>query len=117
MSSHLINLLTFGDIQNVQVAEVGTEHTLVEETSPGVYQLQVICSDMRAGDEVELKVYSKVLSGDTAVVELFGTYGYNSIVDSPLVTTIPITTDLYIKCTLKQTAGTSKQFPWALKKL
>lgn len=100
-----------------QTATLDTEHQLDEETAAGVYILKVNMTNMQVGDVVELKIYSKVLSSDTAVCELFGTFAYNAVKDSPIVTTTPVTTDTYIKCTLNQTDGTGRNFPWSLLKL
>jgi hypothetical protein len=98
-----------------QTATVTTEHTLATVTDAGVYELTVDVSallDAATPDEVELRVYAKVLSGGTerevSCDTLRGTQG------KPIYKSLAFISPHHFKATLKQTQGTSRDFDWAI---
>lgn len=95
-----------------QVATVGTEHTLDTETTSGVFQLRVDTKNMVNGDVVEIRMKTKVRTGGTSGQEEFATYA--NVQSDPIKKSIPVESDVELICTLKQTAGTSRTFPWKL---
>lgn len=95
-----------------QVATVGTEHTLDTETTSGVFQLRVDTKNMVLGDEVEIRMKTKVRTGGTSGQEHYAVYKHNQT--DPIKKSIPVESDVELICTLKQTAGTSRTFPWKL---
>lgn len=103
---------------NTQAATVGTEHTLFDTSAAGSYQLDVDCDAMVAGDVVEIRVYKMVRAGGTRRPYLFGSYRGLQPTDDKVQSTIPVSTPLSdsgaLRFTLKQTKGTSRNFPWTV---
>ena len=100
--------------ENDQVATVGTEHTLVED-SPAegkTYVLMVDKSEMVDGDTLELRVYTKIRVGDAYQVA-YGPKTYDNAQAEPNAYSVPVPCDVTYKATLKQTAGAAgRTFPW-----
>lgn len=103
------------DANGTQTATVTTEHSLSTRTAAGIYQLVVDLSNMVNGDEVELRVKHKVLSGSSAALEEYAIYVNAQDID--VVRSVPIPSVDYIEFTLKQTVGTGRNFDWAVLKL
>jgi hypothetical protein len=102
---------------STQNAVIGTEHTLAETggtTLPTArnYILRVGLSAMAAGDVVELRIYTKVLSDSTADAEYSVSYAHRQ--GTPNVVSVPVAAVHYIKVTLKQAAGTARAFDWSV---
>jgi hypothetical protein len=95
-----------------QTAVVGTEHQLAAPTTNKTRVLRVDCGNLANGDAVELYIKTKVLSGGTVRVQQVMTYA--NLMGSPIVESIPISSNQGATFTLKQTAGTARQFPWAV---
>ena len=99
-----------------QSATVTTEHTLDDISSAGVFTLHVDTVNMVAGDVVELRVYQMVLTGGTRRVAFVQRYEGAQPVDDLIKISVPIANELTdsgaIRFTLKQTHGTSRNFPW-----
>jgi hypothetical protein len=97
-----------------QAASVGVEQTLADLTSPFVvFQLLVDVSNMQAGDVTELRIYTKVLAGgglDSAIYQqLSGAPTGNG---DQVMMSLPVVSDQEIKFTLKQIAGSARNYPW-----
>ena len=90
----------------------GSEDTLTTQTSAGVYILVVDTTNLASGDSVTLKLYTKNQSGDSSVL------AYSSVFtgaqDEPQKVSPGLPIDTEIVCTLEQTAGTNRVFPWNL---
>lgn len=95
-----------------QTATVGTEHTLDTPATGGTYELAVDCSNLAAGEAVEIRAYRKVLSGGTAKVAWKGTVDYFGAQINPVVLMPPIPMPYGGKFTLKQLSGTGRNFDW-----
>lgn len=95
-----------------QTATVTTEHTLDTDTDGKTYVLVVDTSAMVLGDELELRLKTKVLSGGTSRLAYIASYAHIQAV--PQKYSVPVPADIEIVATLKQTAGTSRDFPWSL---
>jgi hypothetical protein len=96
-----------------QAATVTTEHTLTTLTTSAVMVFEVDRGAMVANDVLVLRVYGKTLTGGTErlwVEEVF--YGAPLTPGDAKVTSIPIISDIEIRCTLLQSHGTSRSFPW-----
>jgi len=97
-----------------QTAVIGTEHVLSDLTSPfAVFQLLVDVINMATGDITELRIYTKVLSTgglDSAI--------YQQLANAPtgsgdqVLISMPVVSDKEIKFTLKQIAGTGRNYDW-----
>lgn len=118
---------TFDLAHGTQTATINTEHTLDAETNPGVYVLVVNLKNMAAGDVLELRAYEKVLTGDSQLWLVdSGTYANiqgdaaavgSSAKGEVLARSIPIAAAFGVTFTLKQTAGTGRDFPWRVDQL
>jgi hypothetical protein len=95
-----------------QTAVISTEHVLATKTDNGTYVLAVDTGAMVNGDILELRVYTKVLTGGTARVVYYAAFSHAQ--GEPNKYSPPVPCDIECKVTLKQTAGTGRDFPWAL---
>jgi hypothetical protein len=98
-----------------QTATLDTEHTLDTETAAGVYVLVVDMNALAAGDVVILRIKTKYASGGTSRLAYSATYA--NAQSEPNKYSIPVPVDAEIICTLEQTDGTGRDFPWNLLKL
>ena len=95
-----------------QTATVTTEHTLATLTNVKTYVLVVDTSAMVAGDELELRVYTKTRSGNAS--QLAWIFSYAHAQEELNKYSLPVPANIEAKFTLKQTAGTSRNFIWAV---
>jgi hypothetical protein len=95
-----------------QAATVGTEHTLATDTSNKTVVLAVDLGNMAAGDTVELRIYTKILSTSTERVAYSAVFQHAQ--GMPNVYSVPVPANISVKATLKQTAGTGRSFDWSL---
>ena len=95
-----------------QTATISTEHSLATDTTGKTYVLVVDTNAMVNGDELELRIKTKVLTGGT--VRLAYIAGYAHIQSAPNKYSVPIPAKWSCEATLKQTAGTGRAFPWEL---
>jgi N-glycosylase/DNA lyase len=95
-----------------QTATISTEHTLATDTTNRTYVLKVDVAALALGDTVELRLYSKTLSGGTERLAYYAVYQHAQT--APAVYSVPIPEDISCKATLLQTTGTGRAFPWAL---
>jgi hypothetical protein len=103
-----------------QSATVGTEHFLASVNEAGVYTFHVDTVNLAAGDALELRIYQMVLTGGTSRVAYFVTYGGAQPADDLIKISVPISNELTdansLRFSLKQTVGTSRDFPWKVLK-
>ncbi len=103
-----------------QTATVTTEHSLQSVTAAGVFTLHVDTSGMLAGDVLELRVYQIVLGSGTKRVVFIGSWAGLQPTDDVMKVSLPLGNDLTdansIQFTLKQTFGTSRDYPWKVLK-
>ena len=103
-----------------QTATVTTEHTLLDVAVPGTFTLHVDCVNMVALDVLELRIYQIVLTGGTRRVAYFQRWSDVQPVDDIIKISVPISNELTdsgsLRFTLKQAAGTSRNFPWKVLK-
>lgn len=95
-----------------QTAVITTEHSLATSTTGKTYVLVVDTINMVAGDVLELRAKTKVLVGSTAHLAYLATYAHAQI--APNKYSVPVPANQSIEVTLKQTAGTGRNFEWAL---
>jgi hypothetical protein len=99
-----------------QSATVTTEHTLRDVATAGTYTLHVDLINMAAGDVLELRVYQMVLTGGTRRVAYYARYTDARPADDMIAISVPISNELTdagaLRFTLKQTHGTTRNFPW-----
>lgn len=103
-----------------QSATVTTEHTLLDVAVAGTFTLHVDTVNMVAGDGLELRISQIVLTGGTRRVAYFASYQGAQAVDDIIKISVPISNELTdsgsLRFTLKQTTGTSRNFPWKVLK-
>ena len=103
-----------------QTATVTTEHFLSSPNAAGTYQLYVDLVNMVAADVVELRVYKMVLTGGTQRVAYYARFDGAQPTDDLIAISVPISTELTdtnaLRFSLKQTQGTSRNFPWSVLK-
>jgi hypothetical protein len=106
--------------QNTQSATVTTEHTLLDVAVAGTFTLHVDKINMVAGDVLELRIYQIVLTGGTRRVAYFAAFSGPQAADDLISISVPISNELTdsgsLRFTLKQTFGTSRNFPWKVLK-
>lgn len=99
-----------------QAASIGTEHTLLDIATTGVYTWHVDMVNMAAGDIVELRVYQMVLTGGTRRVAYYVVLVDAQPADGLIYISDEIGNELTdsgaLRYTLKQTSGTGRNFPW-----
>jgi hypothetical protein len=107
-----------------QLAVINTEHTLNAGSfdDNGVYVLSVNTRNMVNGDVLELRAYTKVLTGDAnpslvyesayAHAQGDGAAPGSSAGGEIDKISIPIPSPYSVTFTLKQTAGTGRNFDW-----
>lgn len=84
-------------------------------TTAGHYQLHLNLSNLASGENLELRIYQKVLSGDSEI--LMETINFFGVV-TDLIKYSPVYVSLYsIRFTLKQTSGTGRTYKWNVVKL
>lgn len=92
-------------------AVIGTESTLVTDTTNATYYYEVDISNLANGDILELRIYTITISGGTLHLAWKSTYGpvppIQDIAASPSQPS-----DQSYRATLKQTAGTGRVFSW-----
>ena len=95
-----------------QTATVTTEHTLATSTTGKTYVLVVDAVAMVKGDYLELRIKTKVLAGGAEGLAYYAAYA--NVQGEVIKYSIPVPANISCVATLKQTAGTSRNFPWSL---
>lgn len=95
-----------------QTAVINTEHTLATVTNTRTYVLTVDCVNMAAGDTLELRAKVKALTGGTARVAYYDVFSGDQGVDDEIKISVPVPSLYSCAFTLKQTAGTGRNFDW-----
>ena len=99
-----------------QTAVVNTEHTLgTAITAAGTYVLSVDTTNMANGDILELRCKKKVLTGGTEKTYILGTF--RDAQADPVKDGIPMVSIYSCSFTLKQVAGTARNFDWNIQAL
>lgn len=95
-----------------QTATLTTEHTLATDVTGKTVVLVVDTANLVNGETVELKLYTKVLSGGTERLAYYATYIH--VQGEPAKYSVPVPANISVKATLEQNGGTGRAFPWAL---
>lgn len=95
---------------------VGTELTLLDIAIPGTFTAHMDFALLAAGDVVELRWYSIVLTGGTRRVTYFDRRDDITPGDDAIGISVPISNDLTdagaLRFTINQVKGTTRAFPW-----
>lgn len=95
-----------------QTAVISTEHTLSTQTTAKTYVLVVDTGAMVLGDVLELRIKTIALTAGTERVAYYAIYAQPQA--TPIKYSVPVPADISCAATLKQTAGTGRNFPWKL---
>lgn len=95
-----------------QTAIVGTEHTLDTIAVAGSYVLSVDLSGMADGDELTLRVKTKIRSVGVTRTTYIASYANAQSILNAL--SIPIASPHEFVTTLEQTAGTGRPYNWEI---
>jgi hypothetical protein len=98
-----------------QTAVIGTEHTLLTQSTPKTCVLQVDLSNLALGDVVALSIYNKTLSGDTITPGTTAPIyqaSYAHARSEGVVQSVPVPVGFQGVFTLLQSAGTGRAFKW-----
>jgi hypothetical protein len=103
-----------------QTCTVTTEHFVADIDEAGVFVFEVDLNAAVDGDVFELRVYKMILtSGTSRVLYPQRFYGAQAT-DDKIKTSLPIVNELTdataIRCSIKQTFGTSRNIPWKVLK-
>ena len=120
--------LTFDKAHGTQTAVINTEHTLTTQSSAGIYQIVVNLKNMVAGDTLELRIYSKILTGDAQDYLLYSFPGIANAQGDAAAPGSSASGEVLFQCppvvsawecvfTLKQVAGTGRSFDWRIDQL
>lgn len=101
------------DSSGTQTAVISTEHTLATSTQNATFQAFVRCNNFAVGDILELRVYTITLTGGTLEIVWKACFGPAPPI-SLVIASPPLASDQSIRLTLKQTAGTGRNFDWKL---
>lgn len=94
-----------------QVASLGVEHDLTTQVDDETYVLMVDANELSPGEELELSVRTKILSGGTTR-DLFRRVYNGETMTDPIIMSLAVPSDQEIIFTLKQTGGTGRNYPW-----
>lgn len=92
----------------------GTEQTLYSTTTSGHYGATIDKSNMQAGDTLEIRYYKKVLTGSSLLPIEKKTFTDAPAADDKLFYVPQIQCPFGYKITLKQTAGTNRNYEWSV---
>lgn len=94
-----------------QTVTLGVEHTLATETDDATYVLLVDANELSPGEELELSIRTKILSGGTTR-DLFRRVYNGETMTDPILMSLAVPSDQEIVFTLKQTGGTARDYAW-----
>ncbi|WP_428492179.1 hypothetical protein [Rhodopila sp.] len=96
-------------------ATIGTEFVLASDATNGTYYFQVRGNNLVIGDVLELRIYTQTLTTTFSTPEVTWK---TTIGPSPpaafVIASPPQPSDISIKVTLKQVAGTARSIDWKL---
>lgn len=100
-----------------QAATLTTEHTLLDTSDAGNYQLKVDCTALSGSEYVDLKVYDKAATGGSYRLAQSVRVTAAMAAVYPISESVPVAAPLGIKATLTQTGGTGRSYDWSVVRL
>lgn len=98
-----------------QTATISTEHTLATITTQKTFVLSVDCTNLAAGEYVEVKVKRDVRSADATATIHSRIVSWLEAAVCPVISMPPVPAGGgEFVATLKQLNGTGRAFPWAI---
>lgn len=102
------------EASGTQLASINTEHTLATLTAARTYVLWVSLVNMLSGDTLELRIKTKMASSSAYETVYKDSWTGAQSVDDIQKVSIPVPSDIATLFTLKQTAGTGRNFAWKI---
>jgi hypothetical protein len=103
-----------------QTTVIPSEHTVATAVTNGTFSFHVDLSNMLTGDSVELRIYQKMLTGDTPLVAYYQLFSNTQPITGQIAISVPIANELAeanaLKFTITQIAGSSRTFKWKVLK-
>lgn len=93
----------------------GTEQTLFTVTTSNTYVLVIDTANMVNIDIIEIKLKTKVTTGDTSQLAYHVTYAHAQSL--PNKYSVPIPVDIELVATIKRLAGSDRSYIWSLLEL
>mgnify|MGYP001577010023 CR=1 FL=1 len=103
------------EASGTQTATIGTEHSLHTNAGAKVFILAVNTTNMVNSDVLELRIKTKVLTGDTIALAYLATFA--NVQTEIVKLSVPCPAGGFTsgtEFTLKQTAGTGRSFSWGV---
>ena len=91
---------------------VSKEIFLATDTGNKTYVFVVDGANMGVGDILEMRAYTKVLSGDA--YQIYETWSAVGVQGKPNIVSPPIPANIAIQVSICQPVGTARAFKWAL---
>lgn len=107
--------MAWADSTGSQTATISTEHTIATPTAAGTYVFEVDTVNLVLGDLLELRVYDKI-DGTNYRQVWKGAYQHVQINNAKVSPPLALA-GAGAKFTLKQTAGTGREFPWSVRNI
>lgn len=95
-----------------QASVVGSKHSLHTTSSNGVFALMVDTSAMVNGDKLEIYIDVGFVSGAAHIQTHYSIFAHAQ--DDPGKVSVPVVAPFGATFSIKQTAGTSRSFPWCI---
>lgn len=90
----------------------GTEQSLTNKSAGGTYVFGIDTNALAGGDTIEIRIYTKILSGSTKRLAYYASYA--NVQGEPNKYSVPVLIDNYIEVSLKRTGGTDRAYDWEL---
>lgn len=92
---------------------IGTETQFgSNSTTNATYFLKVNTTNMVGGDVTELRIYAEDITSGSIVQAWKGTFANAQV--NVLKCSPPVPSDISLKCTIKQVAGTGRTYTWEI---
>ena len=95
---------------------IGVETTLTTDNTNAFYTMVFDTTNMALGDTVVARIYRVVLSGGPLVQAWEASFGPSTQTNNVKISP-GLPSPWSLKCTLTQTAGTGRTFPWSLERI
>ena len=97
-----------------QLATIGIDHDLATITASGDYLFNVDVTLMTSSDTLELRVKNKLTSSGSVIGQYVQSFTGAQSVDDRFKVSVPFRVEHEAHPTLKQTAGTGRNYPWSV---
>jgi hypothetical protein len=111
ISEHATGTRTAGTPPEASFTALGTS----PDTTDGIYQFFINCTNLANGDTIEIQVLEKVVSAGTAGIVFEATL--SNVQDEPIWVSPALTLLHGWTLQMRQTLGTARSFEWSQRKI